>query len=147
MLAALEAACGSFDAAHDAITRRCGPVLGKRQLEESVVHAAADIPAFYAARIPQPCTSSVLLIMSADCKGIVMRPGALRAATAKAAAKLGKMRTRLSAGEKPNHRIPTGIGIVTSLAGHLAPGSAVAISHLTGEGTGPDRAQRSPPAV
>jgi hypothetical protein len=104
MLAALEAARGSFDAAHDAITRRCGPVMGKRQLEESVVHAAADIPAFYAARIPQPCTSSVLLIMSADCKGIVMRPGALRAATAKAAAKLGKMRTRLSAGEKPNRK-------------------------------------------
>ncbi len=42
--------------------------------------------------------------MSADCKGIVMRPGALRAATAKAAAKLGKMRTRLSAGEKPNRK-------------------------------------------
>jgi hypothetical protein len=30
-------------------------------------------------------------------------------------------------------------GVVTSLAGHLAPGSAVAISHLTGEGTEPDR--------
>ena len=33
-----------------------------------------------------------------------MRPGALRAATAKAAAKLGKMRTRLAAGEKPNRK-------------------------------------------
>jgi hypothetical protein len=33
-----------------------------------------------------------------------MRPGALRAATAKAAARLGKMRTRLSAGEKPNRK-------------------------------------------
>jgi O-methyltransferase involved in polyketide biosynthesis len=30
-------------------------------------------------------------------------------------------------------------GIVGSLAGHLAPGSAVAISHLTGEGTEPDK--------
>jgi O-methyltransferase involved in polyketide biosynthesis len=29
--------------------------------------------------------------------------------------------------------------IVASLAGHLAPGSAVAISHLTGEGTEPDK--------
>ena len=104
MLAAIEAARGSFDAAHAAITRRCGPVMGKRQAGESVVHAAADIPAFYAARIPQPCTRGTLLIMSADCKGIVMRPGALRAATAKAAAKLGKMRTRLSAGEKPNRK-------------------------------------------
>ena len=44
------------------------------------------------------------MVLSADCKGIVMRPGALRAATAKAAAKLGKMRTRLSAGEKPNRK-------------------------------------------
>ncbi len=104
MLAAIEAARGSFDAAHAAITRRCGPVMGKRQAGESVVHAAADIPAFYAARIPQPCTRGTLLIMSADCKGIVMRPGALRAATAKAAARLGKMRTRLTAGEKPNRK-------------------------------------------
>ena len=47
---------------------------------------------------------STLLVLSADCKGIVMRPGALRAATARAAARLGKMRTRLSAGEKPNRK-------------------------------------------
>jgi hypothetical protein len=103
-LAAIESARGSFDAAHAAVTRRCGPVIGKRQIEESVVHAAADIPAFYAARIPQPCSRGSLVIMSADCKGIVMRPGALRAATAKAAARLGKMRTRLASGEKPNRK-------------------------------------------
>ncbi len=103
-LAALEAARGSFEAAHDAIVRRCGNVMGKRQAEESVVRSAADIAAFYAARIPEPCTPEALLVLSADCKGIVMRPGALRAATAKAAAKLGKMRTRLAAGEKPNRK-------------------------------------------
>jgi hypothetical protein len=50
-LAAIEAARGSFGAAHDAITRRCGNVIGKRQLEQAVVSAAADIPAFYAARV------------------------------------------------------------------------------------------------
>ena len=103
-LAAIEAARGSFEAAHAAVTRRCGKVIGKRQLEESVTGAAVDIPAFYAARVPEPCTSSALLVLSADCKGIVMRPGALRAATAKAAARLGKMRTRLTAGEKPNRK-------------------------------------------
>jgi hypothetical protein len=47
---------------------------------QAVTGAAADIPAFYAARIPEPCTSAMLLIPSTDCKGIVMRPGALRAA-------------------------------------------------------------------
>jgi hypothetical protein len=103
-LACLEAARGSFESAHDAITRRCGNVIGKRQAGESVVRSAADIPAFYTARIPEPCTPEALLVMSADCKGVVMRPGALRAATAKAAARLGKMRTRLASGEKPNRK-------------------------------------------
>jgi hypothetical protein len=103
-LAAVEAARGSFGAAHDAIARRCGNVIGKRQLEQAVTGAAAGIPAFYAARIPEPRTPGTLLVLSADCKGIVMRPGALRAATAKAAGRLGKMRTRLSAGEKPNRK-------------------------------------------
>ena len=103
-LAALEAARGSFEAAHAAIARRCGPVIGKRQLEQAVTAAAADIPAFYAARVPEPCTPPTLVVLSADCKGIVMRPGALRAATAMAAARLGKMRTRLASGEKPNRK-------------------------------------------
>src|SRR5712691_10123861 len=70
----------------------------------AVVAAASDITAFYAARIPVPCTAKTLLVLSADAKGIVMRPGALRAATAKAAARQGKMRTRLAAGEKPNRK-------------------------------------------
>ena len=103
-LAALEAARGSFETAHAAITRRCGPVIGKRQVEQAVVSAAADIAAFYAARVPVPCTASTLLVISADSKGIVMRPGALRPATAKAAARRGRMRTRLAAGEKPNRK-------------------------------------------
>jgi hypothetical protein len=103
-LASLEAARGSFGAAHAAVTGRCGPVIGKRQVEQAVVSAASDIAAFYAARVPVPCTASTLLVISADAKGIVMRPGALRPATAKAAARQGKMRTRLTAGEKPNRK-------------------------------------------
>ena len=103
-LAAVEAARGSFEAAHAAITRRCGPVIGKRQVEQAVVSAAADIAAFYAARVPVPCTASTLLVISADAKGIVMRPEALRPATARAAARQGRMRTRLASGEKPNRK-------------------------------------------
>jgi hypothetical protein len=78
-------------------------VIGKRQVEQAVA-SAADIAAFYAARIPVPCTASTLLVISADAKGIVMRPGALRPATAKAAARQNRMRTRLTAGEKPNRK-------------------------------------------
>jgi hypothetical protein len=100
-LAAVEAVRGSFEAAHAAITRRCGPVMGKRQAGQAVVSAACDIAAFYAVRIPVPCTASTLLVISAGAKGIVMRPQALRPKTARAAARHGRMRTRLTPGEKP----------------------------------------------
>jgi hypothetical protein len=67
--------------------------------------AACDIDAFYAMRVPVPCTSEVLLVLRADGKGIVMRPEGLRPATRKAAAgkKRGRgvFRTRLASGEKP----------------------------------------------
>lgn len=79
-------------------------MIGKRQVEQALVSSAADIGAFYAARIPQPRTAATLLVISADAKGIVMRPGALRPATAKTAARQGRMRTRLAAGEKPNRK-------------------------------------------
>jgi hypothetical protein len=104
-LAVHEAARGSYDTAQTAISARCGRVAGKRQIEELVKAAAADIDGFYARRIPVPCTSEVLLVLSADGKGIVMRPEGLRPATRKAAAGKkhgrGVFRTRLVAGEKP----------------------------------------------
>jgi hypothetical protein len=103
-LAAVEAVRGSFETAHAAITRGCGPVIGKRQVEQAVVTAASDIAAFYDARIAVPCTTSTLLVLSADAKGIVMRPQALRPATAKAAARQSRMRTRLTPGEKPSRK-------------------------------------------
>jgi hypothetical protein len=56
-LAAVEAARGSFETAHAAITTHCGRVIGKWQIEQAVVAAAADIAAFYATRMPVPCTA------------------------------------------------------------------------------------------
>jgi hypothetical protein len=101
-LAVREAVRGSCDTAKTAISTRCGPVAGKRQLEQLVQAAAADIDGFYAQRIPVPCTREVLLVLSADSKGIVMRPDGLRPATRKAAAgKKRVFRTRLASGEKP----------------------------------------------
>jgi len=96
---------GSYDTAKTVIDRRCGRVAGKRQIEELVKAAAADIDGFCAQRVPVPCTSEVLLVLSADSKGIVMRPEGLRPATRRAAAgkKRGRgvFRTRLASGEKP----------------------------------------------
>ena len=80
---------GSFDAAHAAITARCGSVIGKRQIEDLVVSSATDIDDFYTARTPVPRTAEELLVLSVDGKGVVMRPEALRPATRKAAARHG----------------------------------------------------------
>lgn len=100
-LAAIEAARGSFEQAAAAIERCCGVAVGKRQVEMLAGAAAVDIDAFYAARKAARCPDGDVLILTADAKGIVMRPDALREPTRKAAA-VGshKLATRLSRGEK-----------------------------------------------
>ncbi|MGX1915767.1 ISKra4 family transposase [Streptomyces phaeochromogenes] len=105
-LAVLEAVRGSFDQATAAIERRCGKVLGKRRLKELVVAAAVDIAAYYAVKIPTPCTREMPLIIQIDGKGVVMRPEALREATRQAAVKTAAAgrRGRLAPGEKPNRK-------------------------------------------
>ncbi|GAA2644534.1 ISKra4 family transposase [Streptomyces vastus] len=104
-LAVMEAVRGSYDQAKEAIDRRCGKVLGKRQAERLVVEAARDIDSFYLSRVPMPATASTALVLQVDGKGIVMRPEALRPATLKAHRdKQQAMRTRLAPGEKPNRK-------------------------------------------
>jgi hypothetical protein len=109
---AVEAARGSFADAVSALERACGQKVGKRQVEALVYDAAADFEAFYAGRRPARNHTAVLAI-SADGKGIVIRPDALRAGTAKAAeAGAGKLATRLSRGEKPNRKRMAEVGAV-----------------------------------
>jgi hypothetical protein len=117
-LSAIESSRGSFGDATDAIRRISGVRLGKRQLEQLAARAAADFEAFYT----QPTRSQAtvnegdLLVLSADGKGIVMRPDALRPATAKAAAgATAKLATRLSKGEKRNRKRMAEVGAVYDL--------------------------------
>ena len=77
-LAALESARGSFDDAVEAIFRQTGQRLGKRQVEELAGLAAMDFEDFYEDRRPARSKPGDLLVLSADGKGIVMRPDALR---------------------------------------------------------------------
>ncbi|MDA8440459.1 MAG: ISKra4 family transposase [Propionibacterium sp.] len=112
-LAAVEASRGSFDDTADAITRATGVRLGKRQAEELAGRAAVDFDDFYAQRRPQPGANGDVLVLSADGKGIVMRPEALRPATAKAAeTSTTKLPTRLSKGEKRNRKRLAEVGAV-----------------------------------
>ncbi|MEU9190752.1 ISKra4 family transposase [Streptomyces sp. NPDC048484] len=100
----LEAVRGSYDQAKAALDRGCGKVVGKRQAEQLVVEASRDIDAFYDQKIPAPATAESVLVLQADAKGIVMRPGSLREATRKALAKNRTARCRIAPGEKANRK-------------------------------------------
>ncbi|MGZ8801712.1 MAG: ISKra4 family transposase [Mycobacterium sp.] len=115
-LAAIEASRGSFEQAAAAITRATGQQVGKRQVEALTTRAAADVEDFYTTKTPTEPAESDVLVISADGKGIVMRPEALRAATAKAAAAATtKLATRLSKGEKRNRKRMAEVGAVYDL--------------------------------
>ena len=104
-LAAVESARGSHEDAAAAIIRATGVRIGKRQVEELARRAAADVDGFYAASRPGPSPDDVVLVLQCDGKGVVMRPEALRPATAKvAAAAKNKLATRLSPGEKTGRK-------------------------------------------
>jgi hypothetical protein len=112
--AAIEAARGSFRAAEQALTRACGKVAGKRQVEQLTMAAATDIDAFYTSSVPRPATDDTLLVLSVDGKGVVMRPEALREETRKAATAKGanRYRTRLASGEKQGRKRMATLGTV-----------------------------------
>ena len=100
-LAAVESARGSMQDAGAAITRAAGVQVGKRQVEALARRAAVDVEAFYAWREVKDAPEGWPLVLTFDGKGIVMLPGALRPATAKAAQSAeNKLATRLSPGEK-----------------------------------------------
>ena len=114
-LAAIESTRGSFDDASAAIERSTGVAVAKRQVE-SLTAAAADVEDFYAQRAPEPDTSTDVVVISVDGKGIVMRPDALREATAKAAsAATRRLETRLSKGEKRYRKRMAEVGAVYDL--------------------------------
>jgi hypothetical protein len=110
---ALEATRGSFDDAVDAVARATGQVLGKRLTVELVRDCAADVTGFYARARPEIAPAGRLLVLQFDGKGIVMRPEALRPATAKAADQAThRLKTRLSPGEKANRKRMAEIAVV-----------------------------------
>ena len=112
-LAAVESARGSFDDARSALRRATGVEIGKRQVEQLAGRAAVDFAAYYERPTRTPADDGDVLVLSADGKGIVMRSDALRPATAKAAAKAtGKLKTRLSKGEKRNRKRMAEVGAV-----------------------------------
>ncbi len=110
-LAAVEAGRGSFEQAVAAVQRATGLRLGNRQVSELATRAAADVDQFYLTRDLPDVADADVLALSFDGKGIVVRPDALREATAKAATS-AKLSTRLSKGEKRNRKRMAEVGAV-----------------------------------
>jgi hypothetical protein len=112
-LAAIESSRGSFAEATKAISRASGQRVGKRQVESLAAAAARDVEDFYTTVEHPPAGPDDVLVISADGKGIVMRPEALRPATAaKAQAASHKLECRLSKGEKRNRKRLAEVGAV-----------------------------------
>jgi len=114
-LAALEAARGSFAEAAWSVAQATGQRLGNRQLEQLTRRAAVDFDDYYATRSQPLCEAGDVLVLSCDGKGIVMRPQALRPATAKAATSR-KLVTRLSKGEQRHRKRLAEVGCVYDCA-------------------------------
>ena len=121
-LAAIGSARGSFDEATCEIRRRTGLQIGKHQVEQLARRAACDFESFYtsqarAEKVSTERDEDDVLVLSADGKGIVMRPDALRTATAQAANRASpKLKTRLSRGEKRYRKRIAEVGAVYELA-------------------------------
>lgn len=112
-LSALEASRGSFDETVEAIIRASGGHVPKRQAEQLTRRAAVDFDAFYAQRQLEAADPDDVLVISADGKGIVMLPDALRKATADAATRsTPKLTSRLSKGEKRGRKRMAEVGAV-----------------------------------
>jgi hypothetical protein len=140
-LAAIESSRGSFEEATGAIERGTGARVAKRQVEELAARSAADVDVFYAGVERDAADRADVLVISADGKGIVMRPGSLRPATERAAASATtKLEGRLSKGEKPNRKRMATVGAVYD----LTPSPRVAADVLApgpGPGQPPPRAK------
>jgi hypothetical protein len=138
-LAALEAGRGSFEQAAAGIERVSGLRLGNRQISELAARAAVDIDTFYLSRRRCDADSADILALSLDGKGIVMRPGALREATAKAAVS-AKLSTRLSKGEKRNRKRMAEVGAVYEIIpGPRTPADIITTATADGDDNIPAR--------
>ena len=146
-IAAVEASKGSFAEAVEAVrTSTAAPKVevGKRQLEDLVRRAAADFDAFYAQPERPAVGTEAVLALSFDGKGVVMRPEALRAATAAAAARAThKLATRLSKGEKTGRKRMAEVAAVFD----VAPVPRTAEDILPALEQKKDKARRAPHAT
>jgi hypothetical protein len=96
---------GSYGQAHEVVLAVTGVSIGRRQLEQITAGAAADAEAFCQQRDPGPEQEpAVPLALSADGKGVAMRPGARRKRTKAPGKRVQTFAHRRGTGENKGKR-------------------------------------------
>jgi hypothetical protein len=143
-LAEMFSRSGSYEQAHELVRAATGVSIGKRQLEEIVAAAAADVAAFYAG--PRPAVpgpppggppdegAALPLVLSADGKGVAMRPQSRRRRTKAPGQRVKNFTTRPGTGEKGHKRIAEVACVFDVIPQPRTPGQVMA-SHHGGNGT------------
>jgi hypothetical protein len=119
-LAEMFARSGSYEQAHEFVYAATGVRIGKRQLEQITARAAADAEQFYQDRLQDqagPATageegSLPPLAISADGKGVAMRPEARRRRTRAPEQRVRTFGKRAGTGEKKGCKRMAGTGCV-----------------------------------
>jgi hypothetical protein len=119
-----EVASSSFDHAVERLASTTGAAVPKRQLEAIARSAAADFESFYATRVVHPADESgMLLVLTFDGAGIVVRNEDLRKATKRAAEKQAAdprwPTKRLASGQKRNRKRMAEVAAVYAIAPHV----------------------------
>jgi hypothetical protein len=116
------ALAGSYGQARRLLLEATGVQAGKLQLEQIVAAAAADAPGFYVRAGPgrddspdgagEGWLAGVPLVISADGKGVLMRPGECRPRRGKKGQRVKKLGKRLGSGEKAGTKRMAETGVV-----------------------------------
>ena len=118
------ALAGSYEQAREFVLAATGITIGKQQLQQIVAGAAADAAAFYPAQACQaqrrgpgqpgsrPAAGSLPLVISADGKGVAMRPEARRRRTMAPGQRVRIFEKRRGTGEKDGSRRMAETGVV-----------------------------------
>jgi hypothetical protein len=137
-LAVMFARSGSYAQAREFVAAATGVMVGVRQLEQMVAGAAADVAGFYAAGPGQPPAgqdgqAAGPLALSADGKGVAMRPESRRTGTKAPGARVKNFSKRPGIGEKGHKRIAE-VACVFDVVPASRTAEQVMASHHGGDG-------------
>jgi hypothetical protein len=135
---------GAYEQAREFVAAATGVRIGKRQLEQMVAGAAADVPGFYEAAGPGGAAGGPLGL-SADGKGVAMRPESRRRRTVAPGARVRNFSTRPGIGEKGHKRIAEVACVFDVIPAARTPEQVMAGHH--GGGGGGSGSKPAPRAV